>query len=339
MADDRTPSRRSTAQGGKQQPSSRRSADRTSQNSSSRRSDVIRCERCGEDYSVTYKRCPFCDERPSRGGVTGRRVADHGGPVNPIQVITLVISLVVIIAALFIVFTYIGPLLFGGSDPGGSSQIDSSQGGSSADQSQPGSQSDPGSVSTDPGGSSEPGGDVSQPVDPAGAVTGITLNKSDFTLWYNETFQMEASITPAGTGAQVTWSSSDPAVLPIDGDGIVKNLNGGTSTVNVTVTASCGSQAATCIVRCRPALNESDEPDEPDPQPSGELAPNTQAVVVNAGTGLNVRSGPGTSYDRVASISNGNRVTVLEAAADGWYLIDYGNGQTGYVLGNYLAAD
>ena len=105
MADDRTPSRRSTAQGGKQQPSSRRSADRTSQNSSSRRSDVIRCERCGEDYSVTYKRCPFCDERPSRGGVTGRRVADHGGPVNPIQVITLVISLVVIIAALFIVFT------------------------------------------------------------------------------------------------------------------------------------------------------------------------------------------------------------------------------------------
>ena len=33
------------------------------------RNDVIRCEKCGEDYSVTYKRCPFCDERPGRPGV------------------------------------------------------------------------------------------------------------------------------------------------------------------------------------------------------------------------------------------------------------------------------
>ena len=335
MADNKNPSRRGTAQEGRQQPSPRRSADRTSQNSSSRRSDVIRCERCGEDYSVTYKRCPFCDERPSRGGVTGRRVAEHNGPVNPIQIITLVVSLVIIIAALFIVFTYIGPLLFGGSDPG-SSQIDSSQGSGSTDPSQSGGQSDPGSGSSAPGGSSEPGGDVSQPDDPADAVTGITLNKSDFTLWYNETFEMEASLTPAGTGAQVTWSSSDPAILPIDEDGIVKNLNGGTSTVNVTITASCGGQTATCIVRCRPIANETDEPD---PQPSGGLAPNTKAVVVNAGTGLNVRSGPDTSYDKVASLSNGNKVTVLEAAADGWYRIDYGNGQSGYVLGDYLAAD
>ena len=36
---------------------------------SSRRTDVIRCENCGEDYSITYKRCPFCDERPGRGGI------------------------------------------------------------------------------------------------------------------------------------------------------------------------------------------------------------------------------------------------------------------------------
>ena len=76
-----------------------------------RRSDVIRCENCGEEYSVTYKRCPFCDERPGRpsrpGGRSsgGRRVANnkrgggYGGPVNPIHVIWLVISLVVIIAA------------------------------------------------------------------------------------------------------------------------------------------------------------------------------------------------------------------------------------------------
>ena len=61
-------------------------------------------------------------------------------------------------------------------------------------------------------------------------------------------------------------------------------------------------------------------------------------MVVNAGGGLNVRSGPGTSYDRVASISNGNQVTILEAAADGWYRVDCGGGITGYVLGDYLSA-
>lgn len=30
------------------------------------RSDVIRCDNCGEDYSVTYKRCPFCDAKPGQ---------------------------------------------------------------------------------------------------------------------------------------------------------------------------------------------------------------------------------------------------------------------------------
>ena len=29
-----------------------------------RNTDVIRCENCGEEYSTTYTRCPFCDERP-----------------------------------------------------------------------------------------------------------------------------------------------------------------------------------------------------------------------------------------------------------------------------------
>ncbi len=79
--------------------------DRPGRPSASRRSDVVRCEKCGEDYSVTYKRCPFCDERPGRGGVVGKRVANtrgggYGRPVNPVQIVGLVVSLVLIIAAL-----------------------------------------------------------------------------------------------------------------------------------------------------------------------------------------------------------------------------------------------
>ena len=66
-----------------------------------RRNDVIHCENCGEDYSVTYNRCPFCDERPAKNGrprtAGGRRVAGggrSGRPANPLQVAALVGSLV-----------------------------------------------------------------------------------------------------------------------------------------------------------------------------------------------------------------------------------------------------
>ena len=54
-----------------------------------RRGDMIYCERCGEDYSATYRRCPFCDERP------GRRIDDHGYAArSPLQLAVLIGSLV-----------------------------------------------------------------------------------------------------------------------------------------------------------------------------------------------------------------------------------------------------
>ena len=90
-----------------------------------RNTDVIRCEKCGEEYSVTYKRCPFCDERPSRGSsAAGGKRASAGGP-NPLQVGGLIITLVLIIAAAAIVFKYVSPLLFG--DKTGNSSVSTSQ--------------------------------------------------------------------------------------------------------------------------------------------------------------------------------------------------------------------
>ena len=87
-----------------------------------RRNDVIHCENCGEDYSVTYKRCPFCDERPAKNGrprtAGGRRVAGggrSGRPANPLQVAALVGSLVLIIVAMYIVFTSLAPLFSKGA--------------------------------------------------------------------------------------------------------------------------------------------------------------------------------------------------------------------------------
>lgn len=53
------------------------------------------------------------------------------------------------------------------------------------------------------------------------------------------------------------------------------------------------------------------------------------------GSGVNVRSGPGTSYSRVTALSNGTAVTLL-GKSGGWYKIRYGS-QTGYIYGDYVS--
>ena len=54
--------------------------------------------------------------------------------------------------------------------------------------------------------------------------------------------------------------------------------------------------------------------------------------VVNANSGLNVRSGPSTGYGRVGGLPNGTTVTIY-GEQNGWYKI--GNGQ--WVCGDYIA--
>ncbi|MCQ4699261.1 SH3 domain-containing protein, partial [Paeniclostridium sordellii] len=53
--------------------------------------------------------------------------------------------------------------------------------------------------------------------------------------------------------------------------------------------------------------------------------------------GLNVRSGVGTSYPVIGTLSNGNRVDIVETI-DGWHKIKY-KGSYGYVSGKYIQID
>lgn len=300
-----------------------------------RRNDVIRCENCGEDYAITYKRCPFCDERPGRaGGIVsgGRRVANtrgggYGRPINPIQVAGLIISLIVIIAALVIVVRFIGgPLLSGkGSTSSGESSVSTSQSGSQ------------GSIS-----SSSQSGSASQT---GGAeVESISLNGTEYTLQYDETFTFVATVTPEGVTEPVVWTSSNPEVLTIDEKGNVKNVNTGGSVERVTVTATCGGMQAECVVFCRaqnPGSTSSGQSGSGTGTSGGGTSTGTvtsgsKGTIINADGGLNIRSGPGTSYDKVASASNGAEVTVL-GEENGWYKIKYNNTDVGYVSKEYVS--
>lgn len=308
---------------------------------SPRRSDVIRCEKCGEDYAITYKRCPFCDERPGRaGGVVsgGRRVSNkrgggYGAPVNPLQVIMLVVSLVIIIAAAVIVFRFVsGPKVNNGGQSGSQS---SSQSSSASSQSGVTSQAEPaGSGSEAPSGSGSDGSSGTQSV----AVESVVLNKSDITLVPNEKTTLTATVTPADTGEAVVWTSSDPSVLTVDQEGNLVNINKTSSQVRVTVTAACGGMKAECVVFCR-TDNAGGTPDNGSGENSGAVvkpvAPNTEGTVINAEGGLNIRSGPDRESSVVASATNGSKVTVL-GEENGWYKIEYSPGQQGYVSKDYV---
>nr|WP_279325450.1 N-acetylmuramoyl-L-alanine amidase [Clostridium sp. D53t1_180928_C8] len=60
----------------------------------------------------------------------------------------------------------------------------------------------------------------------------------------------------------------------------------------------------------------------------------TQSGTIKVNGALNVRSGAGTSYSVVGSLSNGSKVEIVETSGT-WYKIKYGNG-TGYVSKDYV---
>ena len=262
--------------------------------------------------------------------------------MNPVQVVALVISLVLIIAALFIVFTKLLPLFTqdkdGGSSSAGTSQS-TSIGGSTSTSSPDGSSPN----------SSQSGGDQSEQPDPQPdpepvAVSSLTLNKSDITLQANETFEFVVKVDPAD--ATVAWSSSDESALTVTQDGMITNVNTTGNLVKVTVTATAGDKTAQCTVYCRGSGTSSSGSTGGqsgntgstggNTGTTGTIAPNTPATIVNAENGLNIRSGPGKEYDVVASASNGAKITVLEET-NGWCKFDYGGGKIGYISKDYVS--
>ncbi|SFC11020.1 Beta-N-acetylglucosaminidase [Alkalibacterium subtropicum] len=52
-------------------------------------------------------------------------------------------------------------------------------------------------------------------------------------------------------------------------------------------------------------------------------------------TTLNVRQGPGTSHSIITTVNSGQRYTILKGES-GWYQLDLGNGQLGWVSGDYV---
>lgn len=366
---------------------------------------LIHCAVCGEDYSATYRRCPFCGAKnvpgetpapspaPGRGGEDlddgyvfdgqdlfeddyedeedRRPVRPKGGKrlqekpssnpfanadINWPRMITFLCSLVIIIAALIIVFTVIYPQLRGTDkpvDPSADPSVTAT--GPVAPPSQPADPSDTGPVAqvTDPPVVPTAGPSTADPT-----LTGLKLNRQDFTLRPGESFRLQATFTPADWNGAVSWSSDDERYATVAADGTVTHVSQDTSLHRVVITATAGGQQAECVVFIAGPLAASDPPASEPPAPAqsdppvvatqapssgGSVTVGRQGTIVGADGGLRVRSGPGTSYDVLATLLNGNTITVVSDAGGGWYQISFsGNGgvaTTGYIMGDYISTN
>lgn len=236
------------------------------------KNELIECEYCGERYSVTYKRCPFCngdgtgrwddpdsleeerefdeDEGPRTGGgkrlAGSRRGGGHGGPSIG-RIILTVASLALIVAAVCIVISIVKSMLGSPVSPA----VKASPG---VESSVP-SETPVGSISPAESGTpaqSEAPGESAAPAESqtpsAGTPTGFTLNREDFTFdAAGQVFQMKATFTPEGTTENITWKSSDPNVASVSWNGVVTSVAQGTATLTASVE---GLGEKTCIVRC-----------------------------------------------------------------------------------------
>jgi len=77
-------------------------------------------------------------------------------------------------------------------------------------------------------------------------VESVTLNLTDFTLIsIGQSYTLQATIAPSGSGVSVWWTSDDPEVATVDENGTVTAVGHGTAVIR----ASVGEAWAECIVR------------------------------------------------------------------------------------------
>ena len=303
---------------------------------------MIRCPKCGEKYSDTYRECPFCEEEEAlldgeeirRSPRRGRRSA-HSRQFSLIT--PTLIVLILLMAGLLIYLLYGDKLAekFGGEKTP-ETPVEEVKPGTMPEA--PGTQEpddQPGTMPEEP--DTPPQDEPEQPQESDDYETaaklpdGLSLSTKDFTL---RTLGETHTIQVSGGSSTYRWMSQDDGIASVDQNGKVVAVSNGT--VNVLVTD--GSKKAVCIVR----VNAAGGTTATTPATSGESGTLKagSAVVVNGGNGVRVRSGPGTDYDILATVPNGADIQIVESAGNGWYKITFsgvgGAKTTGYMKGDFL---
>ena len=195
------------------------------------------CPHCGEEYSPTYRTCPFCEEEEAiahgapihrRGGKRLDKGRGYGGAGG----VLLLVGLVVVLG--LAAYTLLGDRIqdtMGIRDPSALNLDDNDPDQSGAvPPSEPNKSGGDDVVVTPPDGTDIGGG---EPVPLALNFTNIRINAG-------ETGLLSAS---GGPGGVVEWSTSNENIATVE-NGSVTGVAGG----DVTITAVCGEESVSCTV-------------------------------------------------------------------------------------------
>lgn len=230
--------------------------------------DLLKCPRCGEMYSSSYRRCPFCEEeaRPrkqiqKRGGhhVSEKKHTHSArGPFVAVLLIVLAILTWYLFGDRFMEklrqdqepsVDVVTPPTDSAEDPGTDQPV-------SPDVPVPPSVEDPEPVTPpaeeEPTPVTPPAEEPAPSVDPAGLTMKTNVGslsrdqgtgKYDCTVKTTETIRLIVQ----GTDVQTAWASADTSVVTVDADGTLHPVKAGTAVVTATV----GSASLECIVRVK----------------------------------------------------------------------------------------
>lgn len=313
------------------------------------RPGLIRCDHCGEEYSSSYRRCPFCAEydeydayeaddtgdRTSRSS-GGKRLAKSNrrgggyGRVSVFRIIGYIFSLAVIAAAIYVVVTVIYPLISTGdvdtidpdTAPSGVTDVSPNTSPDSTPDIFPDVSPDtspdttePPAVTDDPSADTTPTPTVSSA---PGSANGFSLSKKDisFTWDWPAPVVLQVTFSPVGTSGTITWSSSNTNYVIVDQNG---KVSAGPQKGTATVTATLDNGVTqTCTVRNQ--IGSSGTTVTPDPTPNaGSYKLNkTDFTFERDGevTKLRVKDSNGNEYTGVISWSSTNS-NIASISSDG----------------------
>ncbi|MBE6918660.1 MAG: Ig domain-containing protein [Ruminococcaceae bacterium] len=234
---------------------------------------LLKCPKCEEMFSDSYKTCPFCleDEEFYSGRKPknpGRRVEKQKAP----SILGPAMVLVVLLLAAFLIYTFLGPTIaqwLKGEDE------------------QPGIEQ--------PVGGDEDKDNEDQDGDKD--TSAITLDQTALTLDSGKTAQLTA------TGAEnISWSSSDEAVATVDASGKVTAVGVGSATITA---ASKDATSAACVV----TVNAPKKDLEVVTEYGASLYSPNKAFSVNRGGSVDLKV-DGTDSTPTWTMSNTNVATV-----------------------------
>lgn len=258
------------------------------------RPGLIHCDKCGEEYSSSYRRCPFCadfgedyaNHAASSGGKRLAKSNRRGGGYKKttllggiLKALQIILSLAIIAAAAWVVVVKIIPMVQNGEIDDPNTVVSESVSPSPEVSAEVSPDVSP---DTSPDVSAEPSPGVSDapevtptpdtteepevtptpdPTDTAqpGSATSFTLDKAEFAFvdaWPNP-ITITATLSPAGSTGAITWTSSDPDVASVDANGIVSH---GSKRGTATITATLGNgvtQTCTVYNKVSSSLSES----------------------------------------------------------------------------------